>query len=130
MANCFSPSASDADVERRRDEVSQVERSTVDLIQKKSFPAVNSYPPFLSSVSGAGTGLLDQLWDDTVPGPPLLDELRKNNSSSPSFSSASLAPPGLWGDWKRLQRKPVPAAEGIKTAQPRFPTVYDWFVLL
>ncbi|RWW07324.1 hypothetical protein GW17_00029295 [Ensete ventricosum] len=91
--------------------------------------------------------LLDQLWDDTVAGPPPLDELRKYNSFSPSSSSASvvrvvcniaivgagdasLAPPGLPGDWKRLRRKPVPAAEGIQTAQPRVPTVYDWFVLL
>ncbi|XP_009391216.2 uncharacterized protein LOC135617376 [Musa acuminata AAA Group] len=107
---------------------------------------MNSYPPFLSSVSGARMGLLDRLWDDTVAGPPPLDELRKYNSFSPSSASAavvqvvcsiaivrapdaSLAPPGLWGDWKRLRRKPVPAEEGIQTAQPRFPTVYDWVVI-
>ncbi|CAL9167039.1 unnamed protein product [Musa hybrid cultivar] len=117
-------------------------------------------------------GLLDQLWDDTVAGPPPVGKLRKYNSFSPSSSAAAssaaaaaggvaqitrsitilrtasssaatsprspsspasapdspLAPPGPWGDWKRLRRKPVPVAEGAGMAEPRSPTVYDWFV--
>ncbi|URE28975.1 Auxin-repressed [Musa troglodytarum] len=36
-------------------------------------------------------GLLDQLWDDTVAGPPPLRKLRKYNSFSPSSSSSSAA---------------------------------------
>ncbi|RZR95380.1 hypothetical protein BHM03_00024228 [Ensete ventricosum] len=36
-------------------------------------------------------GLLDQLWDDTVAGPPPLRKLRKYNSFSPSSSSAAAA---------------------------------------
>ncbi|URE28973.1 Auxin-repressed [Musa troglodytarum] len=110
-------------------------------------------------------GLLDQLWDDTVAGPPPLRKLRKYNSFSPSSSSSSaaaavgqvsrsitilrtpassprsptsptsapdspVAPPGPRGDWKRLQRKSVPAAEGMQTVESRNPTVYDWFVPL
>ncbi|URE28971.1 Auxin-repressed [Musa troglodytarum] len=75
-------------------------------------------------------GLLDQLWDDTVAGPPPLRKLRKYNSFSPSSSSSSAAAPGPRGDWKRLQRKSVPAAEGMQTVESRNPTVYDWFVPL
>ncbi|WOK92072.1 hypothetical protein Cni_G00763 [Canna indica] len=122
-------------------------------------------------------GLLDQLWDETVAGPPPdtgLGRLRKSYSFSPSSLSA-VTPPGglqvtrsitilrsnsvstapstpssaassprggLWsapesplasstprGDWKRLRRKPTPTApDGAQAAEPRSPTVYDWFV--
>ncbi|CAD5171834.1 dormancy-associated protein homolog 3-like isoform X1 [Musa acuminata AAA Group] len=60
---------------------------------------------------------------------------------SPSSSAASsprgpwsaldspLSPPTPRGDWKRLRRKPTPVAEGVETAEPRSPTVYDWVVI-
>ncbi|URE13434.1 Auxin-repressed [Musa troglodytarum] len=39
----------------------------------------------------AQMGLLDQLWDDTVAGPPPVGKLRKYNSFSPSSSAAASA---------------------------------------
>ncbi|RZS02378.1 hypothetical protein BHM03_00032454 [Ensete ventricosum] len=40
-------------------------------------------------------GLLDQLWDDTVAGPPPVGKLRKYNSFSPSSSAAASAAGGV-----------------------------------
>ncbi|WOL06524.1 dormancy-associated protein [Canna indica] len=39
-------------------------------------------------------GLLDQLWDDTLAGPPPLGKLRKYNSFSPSRSASAAAADG------------------------------------
>ncbi|CAL9095348.1 Auxin-repressed [Musa troglodytarum] len=70
--------------------------------------------------------------------------LRDSASAAPPSpsSSAASSPRGPWsaldsplssptprGDWKRLRRKPTPVAEGVETAEPRSPTVYDWVVI-
>ncbi|KAG1358853.1 dormancy-associated protein [Cocos nucifera] len=50
-------------------------------------------------------------------------------SSPASVPDSSLTPTGLRGEWRRLGRKPAPMAEGMETAEPRSPTVYDWVVI-
>nr|XP_010917413.1 dormancy-associated protein homolog 3 [Elaeis guineensis] len=56
--------------------------------------------------------------------------LRLLRPSSPaSVPSSPLTPTGPRGEWRRLRKKPTPTAEGMETAEPRNPTVYDWVVI-
>ncbi|XP_038985389.1 dormancy-associated protein homolog 3-like [Phoenix dactylifera] len=58
-----------------------------------------------------------------------LDSGSSAPSSPASVPSSPLTPTGPRGEWRRLKKKPTPTAEGMETAQPRNPTVYDWVVI-
>ncbi|XP_020090126.1 dormancy-associated protein homolog 3-like isoform X2 [Ananas comosus] len=50
-------------------------------------------------------------------------------SSPASVPDSPLSPSTPRGDWSRFLRKPKQMAEGMETAEPRSPTVYDWVVI-
>ncbi|KAG1334378.1 dormancy-associated protein [Cocos nucifera] len=56
-----------------------------------------------------------------------LDSGSSAPSSPASDPSSPLTPTGPRGEWRRLRKKPTPTAEGMETAEPRNPTVYDWY---
>ncbi|XP_010932358.1 uncharacterized protein [Elaeis guineensis] len=58
-----------------------------------------------------------------------LDSASSAPSSPASVPDSPITPTGLRGEWRRPRRKPAPMAEGMETAEPRNPTVYDWVVI-
>ncbi|XP_038987465.1 dormancy-associated protein homolog 3-like [Phoenix dactylifera] len=58
-----------------------------------------------------------------------LDSASSSPSSPASVPDSPLTPTGPRGEWWRLRKKPTPVAEGMETAEPRNPDVYDWVLI-
>ncbi|WOL19833.1 dormancy-associated protein [Canna indica] len=68
-------------------------------------------------------GLLHQLWDDTVAGPPPLGKLRKYNSFSPSTTSAAATSGAPWVTRSiTIIRTPSSSPSSSVASSPRSPS--------
>ncbi|CAL9778937.1 unnamed protein product [Musa acuminata subsp. burmannicoides] len=69
-------------------------------------------------------GLLDQLWDDTVAGPPPVGKLRKYNSFSPSSSAAASSAAAAAGGVAQVTRSVtiLRTASSSAATSPRSPS--------
>ncbi|XP_072980315.1 dormancy-associated protein homolog 4-like [Typha angustifolia] len=99
----------------------------------------SSFSPSSASAAAAGTGVtvtrsITIVRTTSSSSPVCSPRSVSGDSSSVPSSPASVpdspfAPLTPREQWRSLRRKQKPVAEGMETAEPRSPTVYDWVVI-